>query len=679
MNFNLLNPQQLRAARHREGPMLVLAGAGTGKTTVITYRIGHLISCGVDPGAILAVTFTNKAAREMKTRITAVVKGLGEDAMFVGTFHGFGCRMLRANMSVLGYSSRFGIADEGDQADVIKQVMGDLGLDPTGEFGVQYYLRGIRHANNTLQSEEDIREAGRYRGNDGLPEILAGYREKLRLLNLVDYDDLLLIPVSIWTNYPEIMQRYRDTYQYILVDEYQDTNLVQARMISMLAGDRKNVCVVGDDDQAIYGWRGADVKNILNFESTYDGAAIVKLEQNYRSTNAILAAANHVIAHNGHRHSKALWSENGTGEPLSIMRVDREVEEARLVLNLIQHFRAVDHINYDDVVVLYRSNFQSRIFEQVFSERRLPHRIVGSKAFYERREIKDAVAYLRIVVNPHDDLAFLRIVNVPARGVGRSSVDTLLMFKSETGRPLVSMAADEHVVNALSAKAAAGLRDLSRVYSDVRRQFGTPGNLAETIRDYFDRVGYYTGLRRLYRDPQELQSRFDNLGEFVNSAALFEERVGGRATLFDFLESYSLTDDSERVTRQGSEDDSGVALMTIHNSKGMEFDIVFVVGMETDLFPHKRSIAECSLDEERRLFYVALTRAKRRVIMTYSRTRAVRGSRQHRVPSCFMDELPEEWKAFQSAADIMTPAGQDDVRAACALMRERLAADNAAP
>ncbi len=671
IDLQSLNPQQREAAQTLHGPLLVLAGAGTGKTMVITCRIACLLQAGIKAQNILAVTFTNKAAREMRERAARMMPHLGKNELTVSTFHSFCCRVLRKDIGLLEYDRRFGIADDGDQDGVIKQVIGDLGIRNNEENSAQAFRIGISNAKNLMMNPQETRASSRNPWYHLLGDVYSAYQRHLKDMNLVDFDDLLLLTVQLWREHPKVLAEYQERFKYILVDEFQDTNQVQAEIVRLIAGKERNLCVVGDDDQSIYGWRGADVSNILGFPKAYAGAKVVKLEQNYRSNNVILKVANRIIANNADRHLKELWSAKPEGECIRLIACDTETDEGRLVGRMLQEQNVDQRVPYSDMAVLYRSKYQSRVLEQELRKLGVPYRIVGSKSFYEQREIKDAVAYLRIAHNERDDLSLLRILNVPPRGIGSKSIDALKQQKNELNMPMLAALRKQNGAE-ISATAASGVRDFVYACDKARRAFVEAGDLARKMEQYFRDTGYLDGLKKIYKNHEEALQRLENIHELINAAAEAEERRGVGMTLQDFLEEYSLTDDNDRVDEH-AEEGYGATLMTVHAAKGLEFPIVIIAGMEDKLFPHERSIQEHNLDEERRLFYVAVTRAKERCFLTRAKVRTRFNGKLAQRPSRFLDEIPEELLVSESAAEALRPANADETQSFFEMMKDRYA------
>ncbi len=640
-----LNPEQKEAATTIEGPVLVLAGAGTGKTSVITARIAYMIEQGIPPESILGVTFTNKAAREMRERIRSIAARHEADispeaaaAVTLGTFHSFCARVLRRDIRFAGnYNSSFSIADTTDQTSIARQAAAELGYSkdeiPTAE-AVAY----IGRCKNRMQSPEDAL-AGAAPAELILAEIYERYQKLLELQNMVDFDDMLLLSVRILENNPDILKWYRETYRYLLVDEYQDTNAAQFRLIQLLAGERKNLCVVGDDDQSIYAWRGADVSNILDFPRYFPGTKEIKLEQNYRSTNNILATANAVIAPNSARYSKNLWSAKGQGEIIRVIRLEDGDAEANFIVDAILDLSARGEYSYSDFAILYRSNYLSRAFEMAFRKVGIRPKIIGGQEFFQRKEVKDAAAYLKLVLNPRDDQSLLRIIALPPRGIGDKAIEALRKLRQATSTPLADLLDTPEYLGMISKAAGTGAKNLAAALRQAREAFKEAGSLYHKAHALLKDTGYLDGLLRIYKDLKEAETRRENIYEFLSYMGKFEEDHPG-CTLTEFIESYSLMDDNDRTDE---EDDRDAPIMTtVHASKGLEYPVVFVVGMEQNLFPHERSLAEGGEDEERRLFYVAVTRAREQLILTCAKRRFKYKEFVRQIPSHFLKDVPDE-------------------------------------
>lgn len=650
-----LNPQQREAAMTTEGPVLVLAGAGTGKTKVITTRIAYMVlEKQIPPESILGVTFTNKAAKEMQERLRKVIPPEAATAVTLGTFHSFCARVLRRDIRYAGnYDSNYGIADTADQTSIARQAAAELGYSkeeiPTAE-AVAY----IGRCKNRMWGPEDaLNDAAQNRPAEQiLAEIYERYQKLLELQNVVDFDDMLLLTVRILEQHPEVLKRYQETYRYLLVDEYQDTNAAQFRLIQLLAGSTKNLCVVGDDDQSIYAWRGADVSNILDFPKYFEGTKQIKLEQNYRSTNTILSTANAVIAPNSARYTKNLWSAKGQGEQIQIVRLKDGDLEAKFVVDAIFNMACSGEYSYRDFAILYRSNYLSRAFEMAFRKIGVRPRIIGGQEFFQRKEVKDAAAYLKLVLNPRDDQSLLRIISLPPRGIGDKAIETLRKLRQVTGIPLSQLLDNPEYLKSISAAAATGARNLAAALRNAKEAFSSTGNLSGKACNFLKETGYLDGLLRIYKDLKEAETRRENVFEFLNYMSKFEDdrtHSGEPCQLADFIESYSLLDDNDRT--EDDDDRDAPIMTTVHASKGLEFPIVFVVGMEQNLFPHERSLAEGNEEEERRLFYVAVTRAKEQLFLTCAKERYKFKEFVRQIPSRFLKDVPDELCQRSMAGD----------------------------
>jgi len=680
MDLSHLNAPQREAVAHVDGPLLVLAGAGTGKTAVVSHRIAHLIESGIAPRAILAVTFTNRAAREMSERIARLVPDVDPGELTISTFHAFCCQVLRRYIQKLGYHNRFGIADDGDQVGLLKEVVADtVGL--RDDEGLEFYRSSISRAKGMFHDPEAVRGWGRISRWERVSNVYSAYQEALYTRNLVDFDDLLYLTGRLWQEHPEVLASYQRRYSHILVDEYQDTNGVQNALVRMLAGEPQNVCVVGDDDQSIYGWRGADVHNIIDFPRQYPGCKVVKLEQNYRSTNLILEIANHVIVQNAKRHDKALWSEVQEGETVKLVEVETEQAEAEMVADLIHLHRGQHGLALEDMAVLFRSKAQAGTFEGVLRERNLPYRLIGANSFYEHREIRDAVAYLRILHNEADDLALLRILNVPKRGLGAAVVEALKTGARENTAAMLDVLRQPGFQSGIGPTAGASVRAFLHVYDQAREALNTPGDLHRKLERYLRGIGYLDGLKQIYRKHEESVRRAERVAELLEAARSFELDAERPVTLQDFLERFSLLDTQDR-RRDGSKEDAGVTLMTVHAAKGLEFPLVLLVGMDQGMFPHERALKEGNEDEERRLFYVALTRAKQYLVLLRAQMRSKHGSKTRETMrrSQFLDEMPlQEVEQFtgKDVLETQPPPSRSEQPAGLAASRERLAAEAA--
>jgi DNA helicase-2/ATP-dependent DNA helicase PcrA len=629
-----LNEPQRDAVTYGEGPQLILAGAGSGKTRVLTHRIAYLIATGAaQPNEILAITFTNKAAGEMRERAGLLVGGRVR-AMWLMTFHSACARMLRAEAQRLGYTRQFTIYDTADSRRLIKRCLDDLGVDPK-RFTPASVGSQISDAKNKLRDADAYAQMVGSFFEQTVADVYRSYERELHRMNAMDFDDLLVRAVNVLELFPEVRERYAGSFRHVLVDEYQDTNHVQYRWLQLLAGAHRNLMVVGDDAQSIYGFRGADISNILEFEDAFPDAHVVKLEQNYRSTQTILDAANAVIRNNRGQKPKSLWSDLGQGDPIRVRELDDEHAEARFVTGEIQ--RLVDEgTSRAEIAVFYRTNSQSRVLEDTLVRAEIGYQVIGGTKFYERAEIKDAVAYLTTLVNPQDVGAFTRIVNSPRRGIGATSISRLLAYANTTGETVWELAAAPEDVPGLGAAAIKALRRFMGVMEVLRERVENGASAAEILRETLQETGYLEALEA--ERTIEAQGRLENLEELVNVAAEYDVAAGDEATLGEFLQQISLIADAD--TR--SDDDGLVTLMTLHNAKGLEYPIVFMIGCEEGVFPHSRALDEGGLEEERRLCYVGITRAERDLYLTSARTRTVFGARNFGAPSRFIGEIPEE-------------------------------------
>jgi DNA helicase-2/ATP-dependent DNA helicase PcrA len=655
VDLSHLNPEQREAAEHFEGPMLVLAGAGSGKTRVLTTRIAWLIEeQGVPPQNILALTFTNKAAGEMRERIRKIL-GREPTGMWMGTFHSIGVRILRRDAKRLGWAPNFAIYDAGDAESLVKRIVKDeMQLDPK-RWPPKSFQATISKAKNELTSVQAFSEKALDVFDRKAAEVYARYQQALAKANAFDFDDLLVKPVELFRTYPHVLAYYRERFPFVLVDEYQDTNHAQYVLLQLLTKevDTENLFVVGDDDQSIYGWRGADIRNILDFEKDFPGARTVRLERNYRSTKTILDAANQVIAQNLRRKGKTLRTESGAGERLTLVECADEADEAQWITDEVRSRMDDDaQLTLRDFVVLYRTNGQSRAMEDALRGARIPYRLIGGTRFYERREVKDAMAYLRLVANPSADEAFLRVVNVPKRGIGDTSVARLAEFATERGIPLLAAAAHAESVPGIKGGAAKGLVAMAALIQKHAALAERGHALGDLLRDLVNEAGLVEALRE--EGPEE-EERIGNVDALIAGAAELEDRLHGEdpdliaelegieegalRVIDVFLAHVALVADVDRHDPTAE----ALTLMTMHNAKGLEFPCVFIAGMEDGLFPHTRTLGEAEqMEEERRLFYVGITRAERKLYLTYARRRRHGRDWMPSVPSRFLEDLPKE-------------------------------------
>lgn len=627
-----LNKEQALAVQTTDGPMLILAGAGSGKTKVLTCRIAHLLQQGVAPYRILAITFTNKAAAEMRERVDRMAGEAAKD-VWLFTFHAFCARLLRRDIDKLeGYGNNFAIYDTSDAQNVVKQVLKEMNLDEK-RFQPAGLCARISSAKNQLLSPVDYAKAANDFYEEKAAQIYASYQEKLRQNNALDFDDLLLLTVQLLQENAEVREKYQDKFQYIMVDEYQDTNHVQYLLTKLLAGKHRNICVVGDADQSIYGWRGADIQNILDFEKDYPDAKLIKLEQNYRSTQVILDAANAVIENNTGRKPKNLWTDNGTGREITYFQAMDERDEARFVIEQLQRLQQEENMRLGDMAVLYRTNTQSRVFEEMLIKSGISYNMVGGTKFYERKEIKDILAYLRVIFNPNDSLSLLRIINVPRRGIGDATLGRLQAYAAENGLHLFEVLSNAAAVPGLNSRFVGKLDELSGIIFELMGE-AEEVPVKQLIEDVMQRTGYLEELQ-LSKNVQD-QSRVDNLMELLSVAEDFA-KGGEENTLENFLANVALVSDIDDA--ELGED--AVTLMTLHSAKGLEFPVVFLAGMEEGIFPHARTLMdEEEIEEERRLCYVGITRAEKYLFMSNARMRTIYGHTVSYPPSRFLQEVP---------------------------------------
>jgi DNA helicase II / ATP-dependent DNA helicase PcrA len=626
-----LNPAQRQAVLATEGPLLVIAGAGSGKTRVLTYRVAHLIhAVGAQPNEILAITFTNKAAGEMKERLEHLL-GPRSRGLWVLTFHAACGRILRREAQRLGYRSNFTIYDQADQIRLVKQCLEELERDPK-RFTPRGIHEQISNAKNRLVGPDEYANRVQSFYDQTVADVYALYQRRMFASNAVDFDDMLMLTVDVLERFPEAREKWQGAFRYILVDEYQDTNHAQYRLLQLLAEKSMNLCAVGDPDQSIYGWRGAEISNILDFERDFPGTRTIALEQNYRSTNAILRAANAVIEHNRERKPKELFSELGEGEPVHVAEVEDEHAEARFVAAGIAGL-VEQGFNGDEVAVFYRTNAQSRVLEDVLVRQGVAYQVIGGPRFYERAEIKDVIAYLQAIDNPYDAVSLTRIANRPRRGIGDASLARLQTWADAQGRSLweATEYADDAGVGAAPLRAVQGFRTL--LLSLQSGALELP--VAELVQRVLEQSGYLEALEA--ERTIEAQGRIENLQELVGVAREYQENAD-EPSLSHFLQEISLYSDQDAI--RGEE--SLVTLMTLHNAKGLEFRAVYLIGMEEGIFPHSRSIEEQGVEEERRLCYVGMTRARELLTLTHASTRALWGARNYNLPSRFLDELPAD-------------------------------------
>ena len=627
MNLSDLNPNQLEAVKATGGPILIFAGAGSGKTRVLTHKIAYLIEeIGLPPENILAVTFTNKAAQEMSERVTSLVQ-INTSKMSIGTFHSICAGILRQNIHHLGYTNSFTIYDSSDSKTLVKNIIKDMNLDPK-QFDASSYQYMISSKKNMLMSPQDVAESAEGYIDEKLADIYINYQSELEKNNALDFDDLLILPIKLFNEHPNILDYYRQKYKYILVDEYQDTNKPQFQFINLLSEVHRDIFVVGDDDQSIYGWRGADVRNILDFSEQYPDSKVIKLEQNYRSTGNILDAAYSVVSKNESRADKKLWTENAKGSKIKLVECFDDRQEANKVLEMIFD----SSFPKSEIVVLYRTNAQSRVIEDALRKNAVPYQIIGGVKFYERKEIKDALAYLRIVTNPDDGLSFNRVVNFPPRGIGKTSIDKINDYLNKNNLGYLDLNIEDLSIGPKQKK------ELGDFLSFIKKLNGNKDRPAiEILLDIINEID----LKNYYLNQPNVESheRWKNVEELITSIEEYSEQNKDK-NLSDFLEEVSLLTDIDRHNT----DYESITLMTIHSAKGLEYSLVFIVGLEEGLFPiTSYSSLENDIDEERRLFYVGSTRAMKQLVLSYAKKRMKYGYEMIlSSKSRFLDEIPLE-------------------------------------
>ena len=629
-----LNKEQQQAVQHTEGPLLILAGAGSGKTKVLTVRIAHLLAQGVNPYEILAITFTNKAAKEMKSRVEGLVGDVA-NRIWLSTFHSFCAKFLRFELdNFLGYNSNFTIYDTSDSQAVIKAALKALNLDDK-YYPVGAMIGAISDAKNKLLFASDFRKQARDFYQQKVADVYEYYERELRKNNALDFDDLLLVAVKLLQSNAAVLDKYSKRFRYVMIDEYQDTNHAQYLLAKLLASHWKNIAVVGDADQSIYAWRGADIQNILDFEKDYPNCTSIKLEQNYRSTKIILDAANAVIENNEGRPKKNLWTDKTEGAKIQHFTAQSEHEEAAFIGDTIAKKHDIHDVPYGDMAILYRTNAQSRVLEEALIKRALPYTMVGGTKFYDRKEIKDVLAYLRILYNPFDDLSLLRIINVPKRSIGATTVAKLQDYARANGTSLFMTLTQLHLVDTIKGKTKEKLEEFGILIFTLVAEMEDK-TVLDILEAILDRTGYLAQLEES-TDPQD-QARAENIGELLSVAKDFQD-TNPTGTVEDFLEQVALVNDVDSFEQE----ESKVTLMTLHAAKGLEFPIVFLGGLEEGLFPYSRTLMNPEeIEEERRLAYVGITRAEKELYISNATTRTVFGRTSSYLPSRFIDEIPEE-------------------------------------
>ena len=658
-----LNPQQLEAVTTTQGPVLILAGAGTGKTRVITMRITYLLHEGVSPDAVLAVTFTNKAANAMRERVGTMVERAKAKRLTICTFHALCVRILRQDIERLGYKTNFAIYDEGDQLGLIRKIISRISaknekLDP------QLARNLISRAKN-----QHWKLAESATDNSLLAAVFERYQEELKAANAVDFDDLLILTVRLLETNPDVTNKWQERFQYLMIDEFQDTNRLQLELVRYLGRRHRNVCVVGDDDQSIYGWRGAEIANILEFEAHFPDPKIIKLEQNYRSSTAILGLANSIIRHNPRRRPKLLWSEKGIGQNVKIVAVPDDREEANYVVSELQKQQLEAAELWKRFAIIFRMNAQSRLFEEQLRRLQIPYRIIGGRSFFERREVKDLLAYLACLANPHDDLNLLRIINTPARGIGASTIEIVVAESNQAKTSIFATLQSPGFHELLSAKTKTAVNGFIELIDRYETQIHQPlVELAPIAMALLQEIRYPEELRRSCKTPEEALNREENVRELVRTLADYQRR--STEGLSGFLAEVALDREREEET---DTDKDGVTLITFHAAKGLEFPHVFLIGIEEGILPHDRSKLEGNLDEERRLFYVGITRAMQTLTITHCANRNKYGGSVPCHPSSFLKDLDPQYVEIVNYHQLANqPASEGTARSHFAKMRELL-------
>lgn len=671
-----LNAPQREAVKQVNGPVLILAGAGTGKTRTLTCRVAHMLRRGIVGDSVLCLTFSNKAANEMRERVHEMIGSARKKSArpVLSTFHAFGVKILRESIHHLGYGKQFVIYDQSDQIGLMKRLIAQFsGEEVPKDPGV--LLAMVSKYRNWQAAP--IGEPPKGWGPD-LDRVARRYVQNLKTANAVDFDDLLLLTLELFRGYPEAVEKYRSQYQYVMVDEYQDTNRIQLEILLLLAKKHQNLCVVGDDDQSIYGWRGAEISNLLNLEDHFPSLKIIKLEQNYRSTNTILKAANALIRNNSARREKNLWSENGIGELIGVHSYDTDEIEAKSVVDRIDADRILRGINYGSQAILFRTNQQSRVFEIELRKARIPYVLIGGMSFFDRKEIRDTLAYLKLLVNPSDDTSLLRILNTPPRGIGLSSVQKILAAAEDRSSPIWKIVPHTDVQELLQPKARESLMNfysqISVVQEKLQDSQGTPGDI---LTELFKEIGFFDEVRKIEKDEESGEGREKNVRDLIDS---IDSLVAGNnkshaERILDFLTDTTLDVDKQNEKKRNS-DGNVVTMITMHSCKGLEFPVVYIAGCEYGIIPHMRSLEEGTVEEERRLFYVACTRAQKLLSLGYCRGRMARGKLMARNPSPFLTEIPEELLDRRDS-NTPRPVSKSDSSKFFSSMREMIGGDDA--
>lgn len=664
-----LNPAQKDAVMQTEGPLLVLAGAGSGKTRVITTRCAHLIHRGVPAESIVAVTFTNKAAREMRERVSSLLKSRvkKQKVPLISTFHSLCLRILRKDIHHIGFRKDFTIYDTSEQLSLLRGLLSERGIKK--QWKPEIILDRIGRIKNSLDScchaGEESDDLNTITG-----KVAPEYEKALRTLNAVDFDDLLLLTIELFQKHPDMLEAYRERFRYIMVDEYQDTNRVQYTLLKLLAGERKNLCVVGDDDQSVYSWRGANINNILDFERDFPGTKVIRLEQNYRSYGNILKAANSVIRNNNKRMEKSLWTSEGMGPRVKILKALNGEEEAQTVVNRLLRLKERKDLSYEDFAVIYRANSFSRPFEEALRRKKVPYAVLGGTSYFDRKEVKDLASYLKIILNERDDISLMRIANLPKRGIGNTTLGKLIDYAGREKLTLLESFRRALYVPGIVVQTANTASGFAHMIDMFRKDFSAGRDMGQTLDKLINDIDYRSHIRDMYKTEDAALKRIENVNSFACSLARYEESEKS-PSLQGFIETLALDDQ-----QPGEEKHRGVTLVSLHSSKGLEFPVVFIAGVEEDIIPHKKSVHETGgIEEERRLMYVGITRAMKELFLTHTQYRVKYGSKHTSSPSVFINEIPEEVVKHIDTASPSEPDVNEediDIKAEYARLMEKL-------
>ena len=654
----LLNPQQLDAVQTIQGPVLVLAGAGTGKTRVITYRIANMISSGIPPESILAVTFTNKAAKEMLERLKDLL-GKKKKKPFISTFHSLGLSILRQEINHIGYRKSFSIYDEADQISLIQKVIKDVWPHIIDKINVQLVRAAISSYKDSLIAPEAASKEANTPEKVVNAAIYKEYQRRLKLFNAVDFDDLILLPLALFNRHADVLEKFQDKYKYIMIDEYQDTNYPQFLFTKKIAEKYKNICVVGDDDQSIYGWRGADYRNILEFDRHFPKTKVIKLEQNYRSTKSILTAANHVIKNNTLRRSKNLWSAKKNDKPITLNVFPTARDESESVVKNLLEQKIRYKKKFKDFAILMRTNHQSRLFEEQLRRNRIPYILIGGTRFFDRKEVKDIIAYLKFILNRNDEVSLLRIINTPSRSIGMRTIAVLNEYCKKNKTSFLNALKNADSIKEITPKTKQSIRDFLNIMSFYRKELESERPLTDTIKQFIIDIKYEKEVTRVSDDRKEIESRMNNISELIEDISYYEEQMSGHTSLRQYLNNITLNADDDK-SKDNLERDLAT-IITLHSCKGLEFPYVFMVGMEEGILPHGRSMDENQGDisEERRLCYVGITRAKDELNLSYCLARTKYGELSPGRPSRFLEEIPKN--LISSPDDVVTEEEESEI------------------